>query len=113
MKEEIIGIVTMGYNEDGVVVEAGFKPQEQTDFDKGLLRQLQSVPSSDDIDVIKKNAANVISQWFTKISDIELLDLYEYQIVGEVIDCVKYAGGKVKKCSIQYRIKKLENEKVI
>jgi hypothetical protein len=111
MNETPIGIVTIEYDEDGKVIEAFFKPTEQKGFDLSVINdKLKTVPTSNSTQKVKAGAANVLAQWLDNLNSLELADHFEYGWVGDVKECIKYAGGKIKKCSIEYTFKKLGNK---
>ena len=110
MSDFKIGVVTIGFNEEGKATEASFKPESEVVFDHNLLAQLRDVPCSKDADNIKANAELVLAAWITKVDEITLADREEYQIVSNSVECVTFPGGKIKKCSIQFTLKQIADE---
>lgn len=105
MKQQI-GISTVSYHQDGSIQSAMFVPTIKIDTDESLLKQLAAVQDSGDLQTLKQNSQLVFSNWFRKmdqkLTDIELSDRERFEIVTQVLECKKYRGGKIKKCSVSF-----------
>lgn len=103
MKNILIGTATVKYDEDGKAVFANFVPEMKVELDETSLGRLQKVVDKNkDAEKIRENADVVLSSWFSKMTDIELEDRADYQMISEVVNCEKYPSGQIKVCVLRY-----------
>jgi hypothetical protein len=103
MKLLLIGVASVGYNEEGQVEFANFLPEMQIDLDQRSLNNLKKVVNnSTNTETVKENADKVLAHWFSKINDIELAERPQFQVTSEIVNCEKHANGNVKLCVIRY-----------
>ena len=101
--KKIIGTAEIEYDENGVVVNAGFKPVMELVFDESMKKLLKaSVQGDEKEEEIQHNADMILASWFSQISDVELAERDEQEIVSEIVGCEKFDSGKIKICRIQY-----------
>lgn len=113
MEDIKIGLVTINYNEDGSVSHTKFEPAAEVVTNPENLAQLLRLPPTDNAEVLKKNAQSVVANWYTKVGDIDLIDHFEYGFVSTVKECVKYGSGQIKKCVIDFSIKKYKESPMV
>lgn len=112
MKDLEIGIATLRYDKTGEATHASFESTMLLDFDKDLLKQLERVPDSEDAEAIKQNADLVFAGYFSKLNEIELADREQYEVISEIVNCLKYENGKAKECTIRFLFRQRVPEKV-
>lgn len=104
-----IGVSTINYDESGNALSATFEPTIKIESDNSLISQLSNIKNKS-ANEIKSNAELVFSSWFRKlddlITDIELSDREEYEVVSEVKECLKYGNDSIKKCVIEFSFNK-------
>lgn len=103
MKNTEIGVVTTNYDEQGKLISANFKPTMQVELSDSVKRMLdQALQKDDNVESLKRNSDFVLGSFFSKMTEIELADREDYEIVSEILDCHTYENGKVKFCRIKY-----------
>lgn len=109
MQEIEIGIVDIDYSSKGEVKNASFRPTLKVKADATLKKQLLNLQSSSDSAVIKSNAELMFASWFSKINEIELADRDEYEIHSDMVTCLRYKSGMVKKCVMKFSFRRKVN----
>lgn len=109
MKKKNIGIVTINYDLQGQVTHAEFTPHLKVSLDEDdLLSQLKPVNSDTQAETIKANADMVLGSWFAKITEIELAERDEYQVIGKLRMCDNHPGTSIPAtCVIEYFFEKI------
>jgi hypothetical protein len=98
-----IGQASIEYN-NGNVVKASFTPTLQVDFQQSFLEQLKSHLKVKDSEAIQYNTDLVLAGWFNTITNIELADREELQIISENVECDKDLDGYVTLCVLDYYV---------
>jgi hypothetical protein len=106
MQDTEIGTVTTSYNQEGEAITIEFKSSMYIKSNENLLKQLRTVKSADDIQVLQTNSDLAVASWFSKITEIELTDPSEGQITSEIVSCDKYPNGKIQTCVLKYTFRK-------
>lgn len=102
----IIGSATLIYNEDGTLKQGYFTPTMKIDLDDETIGQLYGVPCQDS-EQIRNHSELIISNWFNKMTEIELTDRIQYKIVSKIINCTMYSEKQVKSCIIEFSLQSL------
>jgi hypothetical protein len=100
-----LGLAVIEYNIEGQVETAQFMGSLDLDFNKELISQLQAGKT---IENTKLNADMTLAAWFNSITEVEIADRTEVSISSNVVECIKYDTGQIKKCSIEYFLNKNE-----
>lgn len=104
MIKKKIGTVVMVYDEQGnPMTGSSFVPS--ITLNEGSTTELTNIKGATAED-IKVNADLVMANWFNSISNIELADREEWQIVSEIARCEKYPSGSPYLCIIDYHQQK-------
>lgn len=101
-----IGIATIEYSKGGEIASASFSPTMNFRADEELLSRLDFAPHASNEILLKEHADRVFSAWFNKMNEIELADREEYEIVSEIVECLKFESQEIKKCVIKFTFKK-------
>jgi len=104
MKDKELGVVTINYNKEGIIVTGDLKVSPFVP-DKELVSKLAQIPGVEP-EVINKQAQLIFSAWFAMITGFELADMFEYEIASEVVHCEKHENGKVKQCQLKFIFRK-------
>lgn len=102
-----IGTATINYNESGKVKTASFIAGA-VNATPELINQLRSLNGAENEEIIKDNAGLLLGSFFSQISNIELADRDQWEIITEIQSCSHYSNGNVKTCAIKFLFKKLE-----
>lgn len=107
MKNTEIGLVTIDYNPEGILVSANFKPTMQVELSDETKQSLnENLKNQENSDVLKENSDLVLGTFFSAMTEIELADREEYEIVSEIDKCDTYENGATKQCVIKYLFQK-------
>jgi broad-specificity NMP kinase len=103
------GIVTMTYDELGKIVAtaSSFKPTMEIKINKNVEAELKVLEIQNDEQAIVHNAEMIAAGWFSKMTEIELADRNSYHTVSNIIECVKWPNGSVRKVVVELVFKKL------
>lgn len=108
MNREKIGEVVITYTPDGKPSRTEFLPSIRINSEE-VVKQLITIQSGG-IETVKSNSDLVMSAWFSKINDIELMNPSDKRINSEVIDCLKREDGMVYYCRIAYFIEDVNHK---
>ena len=102
--KKVIGDVILYYNKSSNV-PSGVEFQPMTmKLTNEELQELQVIDNDTDEETIKLMSDNVLSSWFSKLTDIELADRDKFQIKSEIITCNKEHENLITKCVIRYSL---------
>ena len=102
MERQKIGTVELKYNEKGELESSKFTPEPIIMGVKKDQLYIEAISKTDEVEKIKALADISFSSWFNNISEIEISDKKEFEIVSEVSLCEKLDTNTVKFCRIDY-----------
>lgn len=107
MSSEIeIGVSTIVYTPHGEIAHASFRPTMEISVEASILKQLTDVKPGD-ADYLRRNSEIAMATWFSRTNEIELADRDSYEIVGTVLDCLKYPDGTTQSCQMKFAFRKI------
>lgn len=103
-----IGTANISYDENGKATSVLFVPSDTLNVidDPALLKELKTIPCSENSEDIRENAQLAMGAWWAKLNEIELADRNEWRMDTDVIECVKWPNGRVQMCSIRFVFQK-------
>ena len=108
MNNTPIATVKIVYDKFGKLESYSLTPQLTFEVDPNAIINLQETLSeSKEAEVLKQNADNVLASFFAKVNEVELADREKFQVVSEVIECVRNNFNKVRVCVIKYSLEEI------
>lgn len=101
--KQIIGDVKLEYAIGGFPTNVSFSPVTVNLSKEEIEAQFKQVKSQE-IVKLKENSDTVFSNWLNSLVNIELLDNTKERVEGEVLECLQWEDGNIKKCVIRYSI---------
>lgn len=97
-----IGLATIVYSKDGQATSASFEPLIKVNTTPEILQQLSKIRAPYSEELLRYNTDTVLAAWFEASNDIELADRTKKAVKSRIAKCLKYPGGQIKECQIEY-----------
>lgn len=112
IKDLLVGITSLYYNEDGTLSSGFFTPFGFDLNGDQILERMKFIDAGQSGDELANHAKVVLAGFFSRANEIELADREKYEILPTVIECQKWPSGTVKKCVIRFTLKSKNHDPV-
>lgn len=100
-----IGKTILKYDEAGILQEVLFTPLVETKITGEEVRRLFAIEGNTE-PTIKDNAKMVFATWLSALTNIELADTEQFELITETVNCLNYENETVKEIELLLSFKK-------